>query len=218
MNYPLRDTIIGLLMNTLSADEFSEKINHQLNRYDRENLYAMYNPLGSHDTVRIKTEFQGNSNKVKMAFIFQMAFPGAPAIYYGDEIGMEGDKDPDCRRAFPWDADQSDPGQWDQDLWHLIRQLITLRKNRGSLRRGSYEEILVDGKTNGYAFARRLGDEGILIFLNASSTRRNFRLSVDKLDWQDGRIVRDLISNQEYIVSGPELVLDAEPWRGYWIA
>lgn len=212
MNYPVREAIIELLTEIIKVDQFAEKINLQLDRYARKNLYAMYNPLGSHDTVRIKTELGGNQNKVKMAFLFQMAFPGAPAIYYGDEIGLEGEQDPDCRRAFPWQEDQ-----WDQDLLTFVRQLISQRKHLSPLRRGSYEEVLVDGNTGGYGFARILGDESILIFLNASSTRRHFRIPVSKLGWPDGRIVRDLFLNQEYIVSGSDLVIEAEPWSGMWI-
>lgn len=212
MNYPVREAIIELLTEIIKVEQFAEKINLQLDRYARKNLYAMYNPLGSHDTVRIKTELGGNQNKVKMAFLFQMAFPGAPAIYYGDEIGLEGEQDPDCRRAFPWQEDQ-----WDQDLLTFVRQLISQRKHLSPLRRGSYEEVLVDGNTGGYGFARILGDESILIFLNASNTRRHFRIPVSKLGWLDGRIVRDLFLNQEYIVSGSDLVIEAEPWSGMWI-
>ncbi len=52
-----------------------------------------------------------------------MTVPGAPTIYYGGEIGLEGDKDPDCRRAFPWQE-----YQWDQDLLTFVRQLISQRK------------------------------------------------------------------------------------------
>ena len=60
-------------------------------------------------------------------------------------------------------------------------------------------------------------DESILIFLNASSTWRHFRIPVSKLGWSDGRIVRDLFFNWEFTVSGSELVIEAEPWSGMWI-
>jgi glycosidase len=213
MNYPLREAIIGLLLNTKTPDEFSEMIRQQLNQYDRRNLYAMYNPLGSHDTARIKTELGGDGKKLKLAFLLQMSFPGAPAVYYGDEIGLEGGKDPDCRRAFPWDE-----GSWDTDLRGFVRQLISLRRKHISLRRGSYQEILVDGKRGGYGFGRIMGDESILIFANTSSTKRNFSLPIESLGWVDGRIVRDILNRQEYIVSGSNLNLAAEPWTGYWIA
>ena len=89
MNYPVRDGLIGLLMETINAGDFSEKINRQLSQYPRENVFAMYNPLGSHDTVRIKTELRGDQKKLKMAYTFLMAFPGAPCdlLWGRDRIG-----------------------------------------------------------------------------------------------------------------------------------
>ncbi len=213
MNYPVREAIIGLLTNTLTTTNFSEMINHQLTRYDQENVFAMYNPLGSHDTVRIKDELSGNSNKLKLAYLLQMALPGAPALYYGDEIGMEGGKDPDCRRAFPWDENK-----WDKDLHSFIRKSISLRKNQSSLRRGKYEEVQIDDKTGGFCFARLLNDENTLIFINVSENKQNFNLPVEKLGWEDGRIVRDLYTNQEFKVSSKELSITADAWSGFWIA
>jgi cyclomaltodextrinase len=213
MNYPVREGVIGLLTNTITAGEFSAKISRQLNQYNRENVYAMYNPLGSHDTRRIKTELGSDPSKLTMAYQFLLAFPGAPAIYYGDEVGLEGEKDPDCRRAFPWDENL-----WDSELRNLIQKLIKIRKNRPVLRRGSFQEVLVDEQRGSYGFARIIGAESLLVTLNASGTRRNYTLNVKDLGWTDGRIVRDLLSCEEYIVSGSELHLSMDPWTGSWIA
>jgi glycosidase len=172
----------------------------------------MYNPLGSHDTVRIKTELKADLKKLKLAYLFLMAYPGAPAIYYGDEIGMEGGKDPACRKAFPWDEKK-----WDDDLRRFIRQLITIRKNRQELRRGSYQEVLVDSKRNGYSFARILGDKVLLMAMNTSDAKRKYRLPVADLGWKDGRILHDLLSEKEFIVSGTEINISVDPWQGMWL-
>ncbi|MFL7812219.1 MAG: glycoside hydrolase family 13 protein [Anaerolineales bacterium] len=207
MNYPVRDGILGLLTEKLTTDEFGETITRQLTQYQRENVYAMYNPLGSHDTARLTTELGGDLAKLKMATLIQMTYPGAPAIYYGDEIGLEGAKDPDCRRAFPWNENE-----WNQDLRDYIQRWTAIRRNRTVLRRGSFLEIHRDGKRGGYAYARKLGEESLLVVLNASATRRTYRLNVEELSWRDGRIVRDLLSSEESIVSGTELNLTLEPW------
>jgi cyclomaltodextrinase len=161
MNYPVREGIIGLLTGILSTEDFSKSITRQLNQYSRENVSAMYNPLGSHDTVRVKTQLGGRPDKLKMAYLFLLAFPGAPAIYYGDEVGLDGGKDPDCRKAFPWDENL-----WDRDLRIYIQGLISIRKRNPALRRGDYKEILVDGKRNGYGFSRALGEESLVGVLN----------------------------------------------------
>ncbi|RLE00318.1 MAG: alpha-amylase [Bacteroidetes bacterium] len=212
MNYPVRDGVIGFLMGNLAADGFSEMINRQLNQYDRENVFAMYNTLGSHDTVRIKTELGGDQKKLKMAYSFLMAYPGAPAIYYGDEIGVEGGKDPDCRKAFPWDEKD-----WDHDLRNYLQKLINIRKRKSVLRRGSYQKVIVDSKKGLYAFARKLGGESLLTVLNASGARRNIIISTEDLPWSDGRIINDLLSNQEFIVAGSNVNLSVEPWEVLWI-
>ena len=102
MNYPLREAILGFLGGALDAATFAQRLTELQQLYPRDRAYAMYNPLGSHDTERVRT-LLGNAEKVKAAFALLFAYPGAPAVYYGDEIGLEGSKDPDNRRAFPWE-------------------------------------------------------------------------------------------------------------------
>ena len=170
----------------------------------------MYVPLDSHDTERFKTLVGGNTDKLKQAFLFQMAFPGAPAIYYGDEIGQEGGKDPDSRRAFPWkEAD------WNQDLRTWIRTLISLRKRIPSLRRGDYINLLAeDGH---YAFARILGEDKVLIALNATARRYHLEISCTALDWIEGRVVQNLITHEKLTMSGTNLKITLPAWSGIWI-
>ncbi len=213
MNYPVRAGIIGLLMGSMTTEDFSEKISGQLNRYDQEHVFAMYNLLGSHDTVRIKTELEGRIDKLKLAYQFLLAYPGAPAIYYGDEVGLDGGKDPECRKAFPWDENE-----WDMDLRKFIQGLISIRKKRQVLRRGIYQEILVDSKKDGYSFARIQGEESLLVVLNTGDTLQDFHLPVEKLGWKDGQIVRDELSGAEFIVSDSGLDITIDPWQGYWLA
>ena len=63
-----------------------------LEYYPRENAYAMYVTAGTHDTERLLTKVGGDVDKARLAFLFLFAYPGAPAIYYGDEIGLTGGK------------------------------------------------------------------------------------------------------------------------------
>ena len=212
MNYPVRDGLVNFLMERGSAEDFSAIIDRQLSQYPQENVSAMYNLLGSHDTARIKSELMGDQERLKMAYLFLFAYPGAPAVYYGDEVGLDGGKDPECRKAFP-----RDDGSWDRDLRQFIQQLMAIRKNNPALRRGSYHAVLKDDKRGGYGFARILGEKSLLIVLNASGTRRKYRLTVDALDWKDGRIVRNVVSGEEMIVTGNELNLTLEPWSGIWV-
>jgi cyclomaltodextrinase / maltogenic alpha-amylase / neopullulanase len=212
MNYPLRDLLLDYLNGSfLTTTKFADKVESLLKVYPRENAYAMYLTLGSHDTERIATLLKETS-KVKLAFSFIFAFPGTPAIYYGDEIGLKGGKDPECRSAFPWSSDQ-----WQVDLQEAIKTLIAVRKRIPALRRGDLRRVLVDDRRRCYAFARTLGDQSVLVALNASPTPRILRLPIAGLRWEDGRILRNLLGVEEYIVAGDMVVVNLPPWGCAWV-
>jgi cyclomaltodextrinase len=211
MNYPVRDALLAFLQGGENASQFEKRLNGIMKAYKPENLSAMYVPLDSHDTERFKTMVGGNTEKLKLAFLFQMAFPGAPAIYYGDEIGLEGGKDPDSRRAFPWkEAD------WNQDLRTWVRTLISLRKQNPCLRRGNYLHMLAEDGV--YAFARSLGEDKLLVMMNASSSVRKIELPCADLGWETGRVVQNLISHEKYAINDGKISLSLYPWSGVWIA
>lgn len=214
MNYPIRDALIDLLNGgMLTAAGFAAQVEKLLRIYPQENVYANYLTLGSHDTVRIYTALGKDAQKVKLAFTFLFAYPGAPAVYYGDEIGMQGGKDPECRGAFPWS-----PNEWLADLRDGIKWMIAQRKRMPALRRGSCRRIFLDDRRGCYAFARTLGMETVLVVLNASPTHRNLRIPIADLRWEDGRIVRNLLGREEYFVSKEGLPVSLSPWSGVWIA
>lgn len=210
MNYPIRDALLAFLQGRENAVQFSERINNLIRSYQHDNLYAMYLPLDSHDTERFKTLMAGNKEKLKLAFLFQMAFPGAPAIFYGDEIGLEGGKDPDCRRAFPWkDLD------WNQDLRSWIKTLIAIRKSRPCLRRGDFTTVLAEDGL--FAFTRTVGEERILITLNATARSRHIELPCGPLGWYEGRAVQNLIEHEKMTVADGHLRLTLPAWGGAWL-
>lgn len=212
MNYPLRKSVLRFLTGKIEAPAFAGRIDRLLARYEEENRKAMYNPLGSHDTQRVATFLKGDRDLIKMAFLIQFAFPGAPAIYYGDEIGMQGGEDPDCRGAFPWEE-----GAWDVALRDFVRCLIDLRKRHVELRRGSYVPLTTEKRDATFLFGRTLGVDSMLIAINASSSPQHVQVPVHELGWKDGRIVTDLFGDEEFIVSGHVLNLTLQPSQGYWI-
>ena len=209
MNYPVKDALASFLQGRENAFQFGERIQALFKTYARESMFAMYVPLDSHDTERFKTLVGRDTRKLKMAFLFQMAFPGAPAIYYGDEIGMEGGKDPDSRRAFPWRE-----SNWDLGLRQWVRMLISLRNRNPSLRRGEYIQLLAEDGL--YAFARTLGEQNILIALNASGTEHRTEVPCAALNWGEGRVVQSLMDGQKFSVSGGKISFTLPPWSGVW--
>jgi neopullulanase len=128
---------------------------------------------------------------LKLATLFQMAFPGAPSVYYGDEIGLEGGHDPDCRRAFPWDE-----ARWDHALLDWFRRAAHLRHAHPALRRGRYVRLHADDGSGVYAFARQGEGETLAIVLNNGDTHYALDVPVGDI-FADGTTLRDLWAGGE---------------------
>ena len=213
MNYPVRECLLRILLSqTIDATTCTSKMNSLLQMYPRENVYAMFIPLGSHDTERILTKLEDNIDKVKLAFLIQFAFPGAPSIYYGDEIGMRGGKDPECRGTFPWDENQ-----WNHELRAWVKMLIAIRRRNLSLREGEFIHIMTDDRRRIFGFARTLEAEKILVAINASSSRRILHLPIQQLEWEEGRILHNMLGSEEYLVCREHVTITLPPWSGVWL-
>ncbi len=145
MNYPLRDALLGYLLETKSAWELSETLMTLYENYPHEAFYGALNLMGSHDRTRVMTLLGGApdentlSDEQKREFhlsesqrglaksrswlmmLVQILMPGVPSIYYGDEAGMEGYSDPYNRGSYPW-------GKEDMDVFGIYRSVIALKK------------------------------------------------------------------------------------------
>ena len=100
-----------------------------------------------------------------------MTFPGAPCIYYGDEVGLGGGLDPDCRRSFPSESD------WNMSLLQSHKALIQLRHSLPALRTGAYKTVLAEGTL--YGFIRQTEDQTILILVNSGQTEASGIVSTE---------------------------------------
>lgn len=178
----------------LEVSEFANVIDKDLNLYEPEITYSLLNLLDSHDTVRFLTLARRDESALRLATLFQMTYPGAPCIYYGDEIGIDGGRDPDCRKAFPWDK-----GRWNLALHDFVRKCIALRNSYPALRRGEYRRLHAEDSV--YAFGRRLGDETLIIALNVSRYVRAPEISVTGY-LSDGFLIRDVWSGSMVKVDG----------------
>ena len=169
MNYLFRDAMIGFFARgTISAAGLNDRLNGMLMRYSDEADLCMYNLLGSHDTARFLTEAGDEKWRLRLAMAFQMLFPGAPAIYYGDELGMTGENDPGCRGGMAWDKP-------DQDLLNWQKRLIRLRKKHLSLRRGSY--TVLAAKDGLFAFVREEGNDRVTAAFNTGDAPQTLDLT-----------------------------------------
>jgi neopullulanase len=168
------------------ATQFADDIDSLLDLYDWQVTQVQLNLLSSHDMSRFLTLVRQDRQALKLATLFQMTFPGASCVYYGDEIGMEGGPDPDCRRAFPWDE-----ARWDQDLLAFFRRAIALRHQHPALRRGRYRRLLADDQHNAYAFAREGEEETLIVVVNNGLSPYELDVDVGNL-FADGQALQDV--------------------------
>jgi cyclomaltodextrinase / maltogenic alpha-amylase / neopullulanase len=154
----------------LDAAGYAAKIQELLQLYPWEIQLTQLNLLASHDTARLMTIAGGDVDSIKLSTLLLLTFPGAPSIYYGDEVGLAGGIDPDSRRSFPPEAN------WNLDLLKCHQELVALRHRYPALRTGSYQVLLTEGLV--YAFVRSLHDISIIVAVNAGTTAAEVNLAI----------------------------------------
>lgn len=125
MNYPLSESVKDyFLRKKKTTADFISDMQSQSMYYKRQVAEAMFNLLDSHDTERILTTANGNVMAVQSALAFLFLQLGTPCIYYGTEVGLFGEHDPDCRRVMPWDE-----AEQNLDLLAFVKRIISIRKS-----------------------------------------------------------------------------------------
>jgi len=182
------------VINKYDARQFAQRLEEILTWYPSAIAYAQMNLLDSHDTARFLTIARGDTSALKLAYLTMMTYPGAPMIYYGDEVGLEGGRDPDCRRAMLWDQ-----SRWNHDLLAAVKRYIALRKQYAALwRGGAYAHLYAQGMV--YVFARQRDRQTVIVGLNAGTSEAKLDLDVHLL-LPDGVHVRAEWGGQQYTVT-----------------
>jgi cyclomaltodextrinase len=182
----------------MDALEFGQEIDRILGLYDPAITLAQFNLLDSHDTPRFVTSAKGDQASYRLSTLFMLTYPGAPCIYYGDEIGLEGRQDPGCRAAFPWNETK-----WDHDLRGFVKNCIALRQAHPALRRGSYHRL--HARDGVYVFGRYLDQDKVVIALNASAATKAIDVPLGLLGIGEGRLTDVWKSEASWPVSGGSL-------------
>ncbi len=205
MNYRLRDAVIGLLApgsfdskgfpdsgRIIEPSEFAARIASMREDYPDAAYYSLMNLLDSHDTERLlwtltpgaettaekelnAANLAAGKQSVKLASLIQYTMPGAPTVYYGDEVGITGDDDPDDRRTYPW-TDLG--GSTDNDLFAHYQALAALRAQNAALTDGDIRMLLADDATDVVAYGRKTNDQAAVIVINRSSQSQSVAIPV----------------------------------------
>ena len=180
MNYPFRDAILGFLTGANTYD-MMEIILSVLENYPPQVTRLLMNHIGTHDTERAITmlagepmNFRGREwqwdkkmtpeqwhigiKKLRLASLMQFTLPGVPCIYYGDEAGVEGYRDPFNRTAFPW-------GKENMELLGWYERLGRLRRNHAVFKEGAFRPLCASRGV--MAYIRQDVNEAILVALNS---------------------------------------------------
>jgi glycosidase len=142
MNYPLKNAVVSYLLEEISGSELKDKILSLRENYPRESFLCLMNFLSTHDSERILTRFISSAENMsrdeqaafipdaqallkakaleKLAALMIFSLPGMPSVYYGDEAGLQGMKDPFNRKPFPW-------GREDAELLSWYRSISAMR-------------------------------------------------------------------------------------------
>ena len=141
---------------TVDAETFDTNVSTLLLRYNENALFAQLNLLDSHDVSRFLSLCGGKTERMELAVLLQMTFPGMPCVFYGDEKGLCGESEPEYRRPMAWDA--SSP------LEEVYRRMIALRKTHPALRDGSFHTELACGGV--YRYSRVWNGTKITVAMN----------------------------------------------------
>ncbi len=238
MNYPFRAHVVDFITGKIDGATCMRRLESLRENYPKENFYAMMNLIGSHDVMRAVTIFgeapdiEGmpaieqmkfrldeeheklGKARLLMAALWQFTYPGVPCIYYGDEIAMQGFKDPTNRRPYDW-------ANGDDAIRSQYKKFIAARNENVALRTGELLPLHNDGDIVSFARVIRNGrdvfgneekNDAFLIAFNRSKEAR--WASFDVVDFANGVFVDVFDGEKKYPVSRGRVNVKMEPLSG----
>mmetsp|Transcript_15275 Transcript_15275/g.50181 ORF Transcript_15275/g.50181 Transcript_15275/m.50181 type:complete len:552 (+) Transcript_15275:25-1680(+) len=153
-------------VSSLSVEQFALSLEEMICAY-KSSMHLQMNVVGTHDTARVLTIANGDRVAVRFAFLILACIPGVPTIFQGDELGLQGGRDPEMRVAMPWGQEAS----WDGETRSAIKAAFETRRKIEALQRGGFRRIRVVGSVGSeelYAFARTISaGPSAVVVLNA---------------------------------------------------
>jgi|LDZU01.1.fsa_nt_gi glycosidase len=202
MNYALRNSILDYCVyDRMDAEDFNYELQLQAQIFG-SNAPSQLNLLGSHDTPRILTLCSEEISRILLTITFLLTYVGAPMIYYGDEIGLSGGNDPDCRKCMPWDHES----EWNLTIKRYYERLIQARLDHIALRRGNFLPLFI---FNGiYAFQRHFENDIALIILNPRKAYYDIKIPYKAEYMRKNVIWCDLMTGNKYVSKNQQIHID----------
>lgn len=209
-NYVFGTSMRQWAMGAGNQSSFMQSLFDGINRLPRGVALSSYNFLTTHDLSRFIYEIGHDPKIMKSAQLIQMTYLGSPCIYYGEEIGLEGEPTlgtskaaPNSFSSFIWDKTK-----WDHDILNTYRTLTDLRNTYpGTLRKGAYMTLLTDNKNDVIAFARFDGEAKIITLINQGSQDISVEIPAVLLDSSTNDIYADWLTGETHKVNKSGLLV-----------
>lgn len=190
MGYQFRTNTVGFVAEKkLTASQYAEKMMQVYVSYAPAVAQNLMNLLSSHDTERFMTVCGEDARLARLGAFLQFTWPGTPSVYYGEELGMSGGKDPLNRRPMPWDKVSTSP------LLGFYKSLVHLRNSLPALQSGDPVILNADDSKETLAFARVLGTEFAVAAINRSSSTQSISLDLSALGAEGHATLHDNLMN-----------------------
>ena len=254
MNYRFAQAVkkfVADVKNQISPEAFADSIEMIKKEYAKDNFYAVQNLFDSHDVDRISSQivnpdkwYDHEANpaqfkdykvrkpdktellKQKLAAGIQMTMPGAPMIYYGDEAGMWGGDDPDCRKPMVWsgvkyETEIADPlGRerkpdavfFNTDIFNWYKKLIDIRRENKLLSEGDLNFFYINNGSKILGYSRTLESKTIFIILNNDSANKSIEIKLEAND-NKGNVLINLIDGKRVTGKDNNYIIDLLPYQ-----
>ncbi len=228
MNYPFKEGFTAFIMGWKNGEKTNAELMSIMENYPLCVLYSLMNLVGTHDTMRIKSLLGGlnpdcasteltsgmedlATNRLKCLMFIQMTFVGVPSIYYGDEIGMQGGRDPFNRQPYPW-------RRIDAELLKTVKSLCRLRNETQVLQTGYYKTLYAKEVVFVYARYSKNGKDvfgdKISSAISICGINRGFepvQISLDLSDFEFDKLYKGIDEKTEILCEDKKIELSLPP-------
>jgi len=198
MNYPLTTACDELFSNKGKPSKFANTITNILHWYPETTNNVLFNMVSSHDIARLLSRCKEDTALAQLAFTFLLTYPGSPCIYYGDEVGMLGGSDPDCRRCMEWD-----PKKQNLSLFAYLKNLISLRKKYKALSSGDFNFLEISDSKNYFVFQRKYLEERVVVIINLNQKELHLKLNIISPNAAEDIVTNEMVDLKKSMKVGP---------------